>query len=540
MTTLETTTLRDRMAGQVVTPGDAGYDEARAIYNGMIDRRPAVIARCRSVADVQAALDIGRRSGLPIAVRGGGHNGPGFGTVEGGLVIDLSEMNAVDVDPAARTVRVQGGATWDRVDAATHEHGLATAVRDLLHHRGRRPDAGRRARLPVAQVRADHRQPARGRGRAGRRAGGDRVGDRASRPVLGAARRRGQLRHRDVVRVPLPPGHERGRRPDPVAGGGHRRGAELVPGLPAGPERGPLRLLRHDDGPARRPLSGRAAQLGRRAGSCGATRAIPPMPTPRSRRSASRRRSGRASGPSRIPRLQSAFDPLYPKGLQWYWRGDFVRTDPGRGSRRTRTVRRAAAVAALDHAPLPDRRRGAARRRGGHRVGPPRRHVVPGDRRHRPGPAQRRGDLPLDRRLLDRAAPVLGGRCLRELHDGRGPGPGAGHLRRQLRPASRGQGGLRPAERPADQPEPPAGDLRLPGWLRGDVARAGGPLSLRPGRGPGQPHGAGAPARRRARRAARRVDAAEPVHRLVGARRRPARRADERGDGRCRRGRPGR
>lgn len=73
MTTIETTALRDRMAGQVVTPADAGYDEARAIYNGMIDRRPAVIARCRSVDDVRTALDYGRRSGLAIAVRGGGH-----------------------------------------------------------------------------------------------------------------------------------------------------------------------------------------------------------------------------------------------------------------------------------------------------------------------------------------------------------------------------------------------------------------------------------------------------------------------------------
>jgi FAD/FMN-containing dehydrogenase len=126
MTTIETTTLRDRMAGQVVTPGDAGYDDARAIYNAMIDRRPAVIARCSSVDDVRAALQYGRRSGLTIAVRGGGHNGPGFGTVEGGLVIDLSPMDRVDVDPAARTVRVQGGSTWNRVDAATHEHGLAT------------------------------------------------------------------------------------------------------------------------------------------------------------------------------------------------------------------------------------------------------------------------------------------------------------------------------------------------------------------------------------------------------------------------------
>jgi len=78
MTTVETTELRSRMSGQVVTPDDAGYDDARAIYNAMIDRRPAVIARCRSVADVQAALDAGRRAGLPIAVRGGGHNGPGF------------------------------------------------------------------------------------------------------------------------------------------------------------------------------------------------------------------------------------------------------------------------------------------------------------------------------------------------------------------------------------------------------------------------------------------------------------------------------
>jgi FAD/FMN-containing dehydrogenase len=126
MTTVETNELRGRMSGQVVTPDDAAYDDARAIYNAMIDRRPAVIARCRSVTDVQAALDAGRRAGLPIAVRGGGHNGPGFGTVDGGLVIDLSPMNEVAVDPAARTARVQGGATWGAVDAATHQHGLAT------------------------------------------------------------------------------------------------------------------------------------------------------------------------------------------------------------------------------------------------------------------------------------------------------------------------------------------------------------------------------------------------------------------------------
>lgn len=118
--------LRSAMTGDLVGPADHRYDEARAVYNAMIDSRPALIAQCRSVADTQAALDAARRAGLPVAVRGGGHNGAGFGTVDGGMVIDLSPMAAVDVDPDRRTARVQGGATWGTVDAATHEHGLAT------------------------------------------------------------------------------------------------------------------------------------------------------------------------------------------------------------------------------------------------------------------------------------------------------------------------------------------------------------------------------------------------------------------------------
>ena len=118
--------LSGKISGGVVGPTDAGYDEARGVYNAMIDRRPALVARCATVADVRAALDAGRRSGLPIAVRGGGHNGPGFGTVNAGVVIDLSPMHAVHVDPERRTATVQGGATWGSVDAATHEYGLAT------------------------------------------------------------------------------------------------------------------------------------------------------------------------------------------------------------------------------------------------------------------------------------------------------------------------------------------------------------------------------------------------------------------------------
>src|SRR4051812_50217964 len=108
------TGARGRVGAMTTTlmPGYEGYDEARKLYNGMIDRRPAMIARCRSVEDVRAALEAARESKLEVAVRGGGHNGAGYGSVDGGLVIDLREMDGVRVDADARTVRGQGGATW--------------------------------------------------------------------------------------------------------------------------------------------------------------------------------------------------------------------------------------------------------------------------------------------------------------------------------------------------------------------------------------------------------------------------------------------
>ena len=113
------------LRGQVLTRENAGYDEARALYNGMIDKRPLLIARCADVADVIAAVNFGRDSKLPIAIRGGGHNGPGFGSVDDGLVIDLSQMKGVRVDPKARTVRVGPGCTTGEVDHATHAFGQA-------------------------------------------------------------------------------------------------------------------------------------------------------------------------------------------------------------------------------------------------------------------------------------------------------------------------------------------------------------------------------------------------------------------------------
>lgn len=115
-----------RIAGDVVRPGDPAYEQARRVWNGMIDRRPAVIARCTTAADVQAALSYARENGLQVAVRGGGHNVAGFGTCDGGIVIDLSPMKTVDVDPDKKVARAGGGVLWREFDAATQAHGLAT------------------------------------------------------------------------------------------------------------------------------------------------------------------------------------------------------------------------------------------------------------------------------------------------------------------------------------------------------------------------------------------------------------------------------
>jgi len=117
--------LRVKFRGELITPGDAAYEAARKVYNGMIDRRPALIARCTDVADVMAGVAFAREKKLLLAVRGGGHNGPGLGVCDGGLVIDLSRLKGIRVDQKNRTVRVDGGCLWGDVDHATHPFGLA-------------------------------------------------------------------------------------------------------------------------------------------------------------------------------------------------------------------------------------------------------------------------------------------------------------------------------------------------------------------------------------------------------------------------------
>jgi FAD/FMN-containing dehydrogenase len=117
--------FRSVFEGELVEAGDAGYEEARQVMFSNFDRRPAMVARCTSTADVQAAVNYARKSGTVIAVRAGGHSAQGFGTWDDALVIDLSPMKAIEVDPEARTARAQPGLTWGEFDAATQEHGLA-------------------------------------------------------------------------------------------------------------------------------------------------------------------------------------------------------------------------------------------------------------------------------------------------------------------------------------------------------------------------------------------------------------------------------
>ena len=127
MSTTGTTTFElPGFGGDLFYPDDSGYDEARAVFNGMIDRRPLLIARCSSTDDVAAAVNLAREHGITLSVYGGGHGVTGAAVVDGGICVDLRGMKGIEVDPAAQTARVEGGATWGEFDAATAEHGLVT------------------------------------------------------------------------------------------------------------------------------------------------------------------------------------------------------------------------------------------------------------------------------------------------------------------------------------------------------------------------------------------------------------------------------
>jgi FAD/FMN-containing dehydrogenase len=117
--------LAGRVSGSVLSPGDAGYEVARAVHNGLVDRKPALIVRCHTTGDVAAALAFARRTGLEVSIRGGGHNVAGRAVTDGGVMIDLAEMKGIAIDPERATATAEGGVTWGELNGAAAEHGLA-------------------------------------------------------------------------------------------------------------------------------------------------------------------------------------------------------------------------------------------------------------------------------------------------------------------------------------------------------------------------------------------------------------------------------
>src|SRR6266700_8263139 len=126
VTGVNVASLRESVRGQLLTADDEGYDEARAVHNGMFDKRPLAVLRAEQVADVIAGVNFARDNGLDLSIRDGGHSAPGFGTNDDGLVIDMSPMRTVRVDPGSKTAHAGAGATWGDFNHATHAFGLAT------------------------------------------------------------------------------------------------------------------------------------------------------------------------------------------------------------------------------------------------------------------------------------------------------------------------------------------------------------------------------------------------------------------------------
>ena len=347
----------------MIGPEDSDYDEARSVYNGMIDRRPAVIARCTDERDVSRAIAFARDRGLPLAVRGGGHNGAGLGTVDDGVVIDLAPMNDVRVDPVEQTVRVGGGCTWGEVDRATNAFGLATpsgiisttgvggltlggGIGYLTRSCGLSIDNLLEAELVLAEG-------ARVRASADEhpdlfwaiRGGGGNFGVVTSF----------KFRLHEVDTVIAGPTFW------PVEQAAEVLSAyrEFLPGAPrelygfyalqtvppAEPFPSELQL--------RKVCGVMWCYLG---GQDEAAREMAPLldalPEPLMH----------GVQPMPLPALQSAFDGLYPAGDQWYWRADFVNEIPDDAVEMHAPLRRRAAELEVDDAPLPDRRRRPRRR----------------------------------------------------------------------------------------------------------------------------------------------------------------------------------
>ena len=447
------------LRGQLIRPGDAAYDQARAVYNGMIDKHPAAIARCRDVADVIACVRFASQHGIELAVRGGGHSAAGLGVADDALVIDLSALRSTTVNPDERTVRADAGCTWGDVDHATVAFGMATP-------------SGFLASTGVAGLTLGG-----GIGYLTRRFGLTVDNLLAADVVLadGTFVTASETSHSDLFWALRGGGgnfgvvtsftfrcHDIGAAGTIIGGpvlydiadtaAVMRWYRELVPTLPEELS-GWIALLTIPPAP---PFP--EALWGRKA--CGivwcytgphdqADQVLEPV-----RSYGSPLLVGLQPMPFTV--LQSAFDALYPAGLQWYWRADFFREISDQAidvhvkyGQRLPTGHSTMHLYPIDGAAsrVPQDATAFAYRDGGWAG------VIVGVD---PDPANADRISELGQGLLARTAPDLRWRRLRQLPDGRGRGPGPGRLPRELRAAGPGQAPLRPRQPVPHQPEHPA------------------------------------------------------------------------------------
>ena len=454
--------FKQNLRGAVIERSDADYNEARALYNGMIDKRPLVIARCADVADVIVAVNFGRDNHLLIAIRGGGHNGPGLGSVDDGLVIDLSALKGVRVDPVARTARAGAGCTQGDVDHATHAFGLAVPAGIIsttgiagLTLSGGHGYLSRKYGLTIDNlieadvVLAD---------------GTFVTANMQTHPDLFWALRGGGgnfgvvtsflFRLHPVSTVFAGPIAWDQKHARTIM----QRYREFIPRAPE--ELGAFLGLKTvlSSAPFPEPLWGQRICL---LMSCydgpenDGKKALAPfldaLPEP----------WFNWMGMMPYPAVQSMFDGLYPKGMQWYWRGDFVKTLPDAAidAHLEQAAKTPSELSLMHLYPID----GAI-----HRVGKDETAwncrdatLVDGHCRDRPEPTEGRARDSLDQSLLGGRAPVRSRRRLSELHDGRrGRCKAQGDLWRQLRPPRRIEEEIRPGQSFPYQPEHPAGRVR--------------------------------------------------------------------------------
>lgn len=322
----DVTALKEKLRGTVIERGDAMYDQARALYNGMIDKHPRLIARCANVADVVTAVRFGSENDLLTAIRGGGHSGPGLGSCDDGLVIDLSALRSVRVDPSARTVRVEPGCTQGDVDHATHAFGLAVP-------------AGIVSTTGVAGLTLGG-----GHGYLSRKHGLTIDNLLEADVVLadGSFVTASQRKHEDLLWA--------------LRGGGGNFGVVTSFLFRAHPVStvlgGPMFWATEDAAEVMRWYRDWLPNAPEEVCAFFGMKTVPPVPLfPEEIHNrhicaliwccsgpieeaervvgAARRELPKPIfdhvGPMPFPALQSLFDPLLPKGLQWYWKGDFVR-----------------------------------------------------------------------------------------------------------------------------------------------------------------------------------------------------------------------